>query len=106
MFAFPANALGGFLSLAPDPGTVHALLIGFLLALFGCTYAWLARRPVIDRPLLGFFAIGKSGAFLLALALWLVGVGSGALVALASGDLALASLWFWWLFATRTETHS
>lgn len=99
MFAFPALPPGQLVGLPTSVNPVYAVMVAMFVALFGCAYAWLARRPVIDRPLLAFGAIGKTSAFLLALGLWLGGDVPFALVIVALGDLAFAALWFGWLRA-------
>jgi hypothetical protein len=98
-FAFP-DSLG---RLAGFPGgPVHVLYtatLAMLVALFGGTYAWLASRPVIDRPLVAFSAIGKTGFFVVALGCWIAGDLPGRAVASAAGDLVFAAIFAWWLLA-------
>jgi hypothetical protein len=100
VFAFPASAPGQQLGMPASVSPIYATMVAFFVALFGCAYAWLARRPTIDRPLLGLGCIGKTGAFLIAAGLWLRGDVSASLFLVALGDLAFAGLWFTWL---RTE---
>lgn len=97
VFAVPASALGQWLGLPGSVSPIYSVMVAFFVALFGCAYAWLARRPVIDRPLLVLGCIGKSGAFLIALVLWLCGEATTLLITVALGDLAFAALWFAWL---------
>lgn len=101
VFAEPASALGQWVGLPASVSPVYSVMVAFFVALFGCVYAWLARRPTIDRPLLGLGCIGKSGAFLIAAILWLGGEVSGLLLLVAVGDLAFAALWFTWLGGMR-----
>jgi hypothetical protein len=103
MLAFPASALGQLAGLPQSVPAIHAGLLSFIVLLFGGVYAWLASRPEIDRPLLAIGAIGKSGVFAVTLVVWLAGASSGRTVLLASGDLAFASLWAWWL-VSRSST--
>jgi hypothetical protein len=98
LFAFPSSALGYFAGMPRAVPDVYRLLMGFFVALFGGTYAWLARQPEIDRPLVAFATIGKAGAFATILALWLAGRGPGRGVIAALGDLLLAGIFAWWLF--------
>ena len=65
---------------------------------------WRALQKHIDRPLLAFCAIGKSGVFGIVLLLWLAADLSGRLVLMATGDLALALIWFAWLFNKQNST--
>ena len=66
LFAFPGwfGWLAGFPAVAPR---VYAFMLGFMVALFGATYAWLAQQPRIHRPLVGFSAFGKAGVFFVVL---------------------------------------
>ena len=98
---FPASVLGRLVGLPPSPPPVYAAPLAMLIALFEFAYAWLAQRPKIDRPLLGLAATAKTLMFVIALALWLSGQGTGGLVLVASVDLAFASLWGWWLLTER-----
>jgi len=99
VFAWPASPAGQLLGLPASVSPVYAVMVAMFVALFGCAYAWLARRPVIDRPLLALGAIGKTCAFVIALLLWLGGHVPGLLLAVALGALAFAALWFAWMRA-------
>lgn len=103
VFAFPSSAVGQQLGL---PGHVHplySLLVALFVGLFGLVYAWLARRPTIDQPLLALGSIGKLGAFLIAGFLWLAGVVPGVVAFVALGDLAFATLWLRWLLSGQAR---
>jgi hypothetical protein len=101
LFAFPGSLPGQLVGLpSPVPAT-YSVLLAFFVLLFGGAYAWLALRPTIDRPLVGFAAIGETGAFCIALALCLVGEAPARSILAVSGDLIFAGLFFWWLFAGR-----
>jgi hypothetical protein len=97
VFATPASALGQWMGLPASVHPIYSVMVAFFVALFGCVYAWLARRPSIDRPLLGLGCIGKTGAFVIAAGLWLSGDVSGVVLLVALGDLAFAAVWFAWL---------
>ena len=101
LFAFPSSWPGRFAGLPPVVPALFRVLLAFFVVLFGGAYAWLARQPNIDRPLVGFATIGKAGAFGIILALWLVGASPGRGVLAASGDLVLAAIFAWWLFGDR-----
>ncbi len=73
------------------------------IILFGGSYAWLALQPAINRPLLAFGAIGKTGAFLLVAVLWLAGQAPARGVLAITGDLIFACLFFAWLLRPRNE---
>jgi hypothetical protein len=100
----PASVLGQFVAMPTEVPSLYSLVVGFLVCEFGATYAWLAVQKHIHRPLLAFCAIGKSGVFAIVLLLWLSADVSGRLVLMASGDLALAVIWFWWLFNKQSST--
>ena len=96
LVAFPDSA-GRIVDLPlPVPRLYTTLLCSFIV-LFGGVYAWLARRPVIDRPLVTVAAVGKFAVFFIVAAFWLAGNAPPVLVLLASGDLAFAAVFAWWL---------
>jgi hypothetical protein len=98
LFTFPAS-FGQLAGLpVPVPRIYTALLVLFIL-LFGASYAWLALQPVIDRPMVALAAFGKAGAFAVIFACWLLGEAPGLGVVGASGELALATLFAWWLLS-------
>lgn len=98
LFAFPASF--GRLAGLPQPVPhVYSASLALMVALFGGAYAWLARQPRIDRPLVAFAALGKAGFFAVVLVCWLLDeVWARALMA-ASGDLVFAAIFAWWLLA-------
>jgi hypothetical protein len=99
LFLFPSSSLGQLAGLpAPVPAVYTALLAEFVL-LFAGGYAWLALQPTIDRALVGFAAIGKTGAFLVITGFWLTGAVPARGVLAASGDLIFACIFAWWLLA-------
>ena len=105
LFAFPSSAFRRLMGL-PDPvAPVYCALLAFFVALFAGAYAWLAVQQDIDRPLVAFSAIGKGGAFSLILAFWFLGQSPARGVLAASGDLAFAGIFTWWLLVNR-ERHS
>jgi hypothetical protein len=99
LFAFPASLgqLAGFP--APVP-IMYSAFVAFLVVLFGCTYAWLARQPHIDRPLVAFSALGKAGFFSVVLVCGLLGEVPARTVVAASADLIFAAIFAWWLACT------
>jgi predicted membrane channel-forming protein YqfA (hemolysin III family) len=101
LFAVPGAAPAQLVGLPPSAPAVYAALVTWLVALFGFTYAWLAQRREIDRPLVGMLAIGKTGVFVVAVVLAIAGASAPRLVALAAGDLALGLLWLTWLVQSR-----
>jgi hypothetical protein len=100
IFAFPESPLGRFVGLPGPVPPVYGAVIAFFVLLFGGAYAWLALRPVIDRTLVGFAAIGKAGFFCLIAALWLLGHAPALGVGAAVGDLVFAAIFAWWLLGT------
>lgn len=99
---FPQSAPGQLAGLpqAPSPLLLRAML-ALMIALFGLAYAWLARRAAVDRVLLGFAAIGKAGAFVLVLGLWIAGQADPRFALLMGGDLLFAALFAGWLLGAE-----
>lgn len=95
-FGFP-ESFGRLAGLPAPAPPVYTASLAFLVALFAGTYAWLALQPRIDRPLVGFAVLGKSGFFVIVFALWLRGEASTQFLIAASGDLMLAAIFAWWL---------
>jgi len=69
--------------------------LGFVIALFGGVYLWLARQPVIHRPLLVVGGLGKLGFFGLAVAYAVAGVVPVQVAVSALPDLVLGALFLW-----------
>jgi hypothetical protein len=92
----PYNLAGALGFVAPDalvlidppfPRPVprfYGAQLALMVALFGGAYAWLARRPVIDRPLVTLTMLGKAGFFALVVLFWASGDVGGRGVLLAS----------------------
>ena len=99
LFAFPGSLLGQLAGLPAPAPPLYTVFIAFLVALFGATYAWLARQPRIDRPLVAFSAIGKTGFFVVVSLCWLFGEVPARTVLTAAGDLVFAAIFVWWLVA-------
>jgi hypothetical protein len=104
VFAFP-ESLGRLAGLPGPVPLVYAATLAFLVALFAGAYAWLARQPVIDRPLVAVLAIGKAGFFAVVLVCWLLGEAPAAGVAAATGDLVFAGVFAWWLLGIERVAH-
>lgn len=61
---FLPAAMGRDSALQPIPGPpFYAAQMALVIGLFCGVYAWLARQPVINRPLLVVGALGKLGFF-------------------------------------------
>lgn len=76
------------------PSPFLAGQVGFVIALFGGVYFWLARQPLVYRPLLVVGGLGKTGFFGLAVAYAIAGdvpmqVAVGALPDLVLGAIFL-----------------
>jgi hypothetical protein len=95
-FAFPAS-IGQLAGLPLPVAPIYSVLLAIFVLLFGAAYLWLALQPTIDRPLIGFAALGKASVFVAAIVLWLMGEGPGLFIAGATGDLIFAALFSWWL---------
>jgi hypothetical protein len=98
-FAFPAS-VGRLADLPLPVAPLYSVLLALFVFLFGAAYAWLAMQRTIDRPMVGFAAVGKASVFVAAIVLWLVGDGPGWFVPGAVGDLIFAALFPWWLRAS------
>lgn len=102
VFMFGAAAIGAETTMLPIPvPRFYAAQLAFVIANFGVAYAWLARRPQIDRPLVALGAVGKAGFFLVYALYWLAGDLPGAAVLTATPDLVLALIFAWWLAGGR-----
>ncbi len=98
--AAPGSVLGQAAGLPAAVPAIYRLLLGWTIALFGLGYGWLARQGEIQRPLVAFGALGKLGVFAIVFLLWQGGSIPVRLLFLASGDLAFAALFVWWMRAT------
>jgi hypothetical protein len=96
LFTFP-ESIGQLAGLPTPVPAVYSLTIAFLVTLFAGAYFWLARQPVIDRPLVTMLAIGKAGFFVVVLSCWLFGAASTLSLGAAAGDLMFAGIFTWWL---------
>jgi hypothetical protein len=99
--AAPDTALGRLSGLPQQGPLAYRVLLALFVALFGGAYAWLAREPIISRPLVAFSAIGKVTFVLAALALAMMGETGGRTALVVLPDLAFAALFTWWLRSPR-----
>jgi len=97
LFAFPGSLPGRLAGLPADAPAVYRALVALFVLLFGGSYAWLARAPRIDRPLLALGAIGKAAAFFTVALLWMAGAAPARSVGAIFGDLAFAAVFAWYL---------
>ena len=97
LFAFPGSPLGALAGLPSGVPAAYRALTALFVLLFAGAYAWLATQPTFDRPLVAFLAIGKASAFTVILCLWLASALAARSVIVASGDLAFAAIFSWWL---------
>jgi hypothetical protein len=100
-FAFPSS-VGQLAGLPVPVAPIYSVLLAIFVLLFGGAYAWLALQPTLDRPLVGFAAVGKASVFAAAIALWAAGQGPGWFIPGATGDLIFAAIFVWWLRAGST----
>jgi hypothetical protein len=101
LFAFPESAPARLAGFPAGVALIYRALLAFFVALFGGAYAWLARQPNIDRPLVAVSAIGKAGVFALIFIFWLLGLAPGRGVLATTGDLGLSGIFAWWLSKER-----
>ena len=97
MFASPSLPPAQLIGLPIAVPGIYRALLAFLVAMFGVVYAWLAMQPTIDRPLVGFSALGKIGVFIIVTLFWLSGNAPAMGVLVGSGDLLFAGLFLVWL---------
>ena len=69
--------------------------VGFVIALFGGVYYWLARQPTVQLPLLVVGGLGKLGFFALAVVYAVAGVVPAQVAVRALPDLVLGALFLW-----------
>jgi hypothetical protein len=100
LVAFPSS-LGRLAALPVPVPRLYSTLLALFIFLFGGAYAWLARQPRIDRPLVALAALGKTGVFVAVVLLWLVGEAPVEAAVAAGGDLGFAAIFAWWLVTTR-----
>lgn len=103
MLAFP-DQLGALGGLPQDAPRLYPSMMCLVVGAFGVAYAWLARAPVIDRPLIALAAFIKAGLFFLTLGFHLGGEAPLRAVILTSGDLAFAVLFTLWLLRRGPAT--
>jgi hypothetical protein len=99
---FGAAALGrppATLPIVPPP--FYAAQVGLTIAIFAGVYGWLARQAQINRPLLMVGGLGTLGFFGVCAAYAIAGDLPWQSVMQASPDLALGTIFLWWLAATR-----
>ena len=99
MVLFP-QSLGRVADIPQGAPRFHSWLLALFIFLFGCVYAWLSRRAVIDRPFVVLAVVGKTGVFLVAFACWWFGEISARAFTTAVGDLLFAGIFLWWLRGT------
>lgn len=94
---FASLALGRPSALMPiDVPRYFAAQMGFVIALFGVVYAWLACQARINRPLLVVGGAGKLGFFGLTVVYALVGDVPLGMAMNATPDFVFACVFFWW----------
>lgn len=99
--AVPGSIVGRLMGLSPESDMLNASILAFLIAAFGAVYAWLSVQKVIDRPLICFSAVAKTGVFIIAFLVWVRGSASGMTVLFTVGDLVFAGIFFAWLLGAR-----
>lgn len=97
LFAFPASTPGHLAGLPANAPVVYRAMTALFILLFAGAYAWLASQPTINRPFVGFAAIGKAAAFMTVFALWAGGAVPATSVLAITGDLVLALIFAWCL---------
>jgi hypothetical protein len=102
MLIFPTTL--GALAALPFVGSIYyRWMLTFFVVLFSATYAWLALDPIISRPIVVLSAVGKTGAFIIALVCLLRGDILFRTFSVSIGDLAFAVYFFLWLRSTAVS---
>jgi len=93
VIVFAPLAIGRPSSLLPVPlSPFLAGQMGLVIALFGGVYFWLARQPIVHRPLLVVGGLGKLGFFGLAVVYAVAGLVPLQVAISALPDLVLGTL--------------
>ena len=94
--AFALLAVGHSSPLLPvSPSPFLAGYVAFVVAVFGGVYYWLARQPVIHRPIVVIGALSKLGFVLCTVAYALAGVVPALMILSTLPDLVLGSAFLW-----------
>jgi hypothetical protein len=101
LLAFPTSALGQLAGLPAEVPLFYRIQLAMFVSVSGGAYAWLARQPRIDRPLVGLAAIAKFAFFAITFVLWLAGEAPGRGVIITCGDLFFAMVFTWWLVSSQ-----
>ncbi len=102
MLMFPSTL--GALAALPSVGSIYyRWMLTFFVLLFSATYAWLALEPTISRPIVILSAVGKTGAFIIALVCLARGDILLRTFSVSIGDLAFAIYFFLWLRSTAVS---
>ena len=99
MLMFPST-LGAMAALPPIGSDFYRWMLTYFVVLFCATYAWLALSPTISRSLIALAAIGKTGAFLIALLCLLRGDIPLKAFGVSVGDLGFAIYFLYWFRST------
>lgn len=99
----PGSVIGQLLQAPTEVPVIYAALLGYIIALFGIFYAYMAQQKTISRPLLLAGASGKAGVFVILGWLWAAGQAPLLMFLVSWGDLAFASIWGAWLWQSRNS---
>lgn len=97
LFAMPGSSTAQQYALPADVPVMYRALVAFMLGVFAAMYAWMAAQSQANRPLLWLGTIGKGGAFLTTLALFLTGAVPAVTLGMMVGDALFSSIWLGWL---------
>jgi hypothetical protein len=104
-FIFPASLGQTLLGLPLPAPHFYTWFMALIIGAGAGLSAWLALQPRINRSLVAVIAMAKTGFFVVALACWFLGEVPARCVAIASVDLALAAVCFWWLLRGSRQPH-
>ena len=99
----PVLSIGRRIIGIPGAHPFYLWLVTVWIGSFAILYAWLAATGRSERAFLIIAIIGKFTFWSLTLIFWLAGEFFGAAPLVASGDLATAILFGWWLWKTRSS---
>lgn len=97
------STLGAMAALPPAGSDFYRWMLTYFVVLFSATYAWLALAPTISRQIIALSAIGRAGAFLIALLCALRADIELMAFLVSAGGLAFAIYFFYWLRATAAS---
>jgi len=105
LFLLPEIGMGRLLHMPTSVPMLYSLLVAYILLVFTIIYFWQASKTNIDPAILFFCALGKAGAFVIAMTLWLTNHIAGTVFAAMFLDGVFAAYWLLYLWQHRRSKH-